>query len=356
MSLNLKSNINNSTKNYSLEYIQSIIFDGFNYIVPEHTMKIITELANQVGSPDYIKTPVFQKRLHTDENNKPEEHKERSKKKKTNKFNEINDDSEWDKINKFTVSKINNKIGIDADFDIIRTFINKMTDKNMDETKNKIIEIINNVTANYSHNELNTFSKNIFDLLTSNKYYSKNYANLYSCLLKQFECIYKVYIENFKSFIHVFDNIQYVDPNVNYDKYCEINKINEKRQALTQFYYNLMVYNVISKKDIIKIIKFLLNKIYNFISLENKTHEVDELTENFIILYNKDLCDNNLDSVDSDDSDSDSDSDDSDDSDIELISNMTINETVEKIANSKVKDYKSLTNKSLFKFMDMLDM
>ena len=32
------------------------------------------------------------------------------------------------------------------------------------------------------------------------------------------------------------------------------------------------------------------------------------------------------------------------------------NEIIEKIANSKVKDYKSLTNKTLFKFMDLIDM
>ena len=33
-----------------------------------------------------------------------------------------------------------------------------------------------------------------------------------------------------------------------------------------------------------------------------------------------------------------------------------ISEIIEKIAKSKVKDYKSLTNKSLFKFMDLIDM
>ena len=39
-----------------------------------------------------------------------------------------------------------------------------------------------------------------------------------------------------------------------------------------------------------------------------------------------------------------------------LIEGYTIGEVIEKIAKSKVKDYKSLTNKTLFKFMDMIDM
>ena len=38
------------------------------------------------------------------------------------------------------------------------------------------------------------------------------------------------------------------------------------------------------------------------------------------------------------------------------INGFSINEIIEKIANSKVKDYKSLTNKTLFKFMDLIDM
>ena len=40
-----------------------------------------------------------------------------------------------------------------------------------------------------------------------------------------------------------------------------------------------------------------------------------------------------------------------------LGQNFLVNaEIIEKIANSKVKDYKSLTNKSLFKFMDLIEM
>ena len=49
-------------------------------------------------------------------------------------------------------------------------------------------------------------------------------------------------------------------------------------------------------------------------------------------------------------------SDDESDDDYELIEGFTITEIIEKIAHSKVKDYKSLTNKTIFKFMDMVDM
>ena len=125
---------------------------------------------------------------------------------------------------------------------------------------------------------------------------------------------------------------------MNYDKFCEINKINEKRKALASFYINLMYNGIIPKTKIILITRNLLSQIYRFINQEDKRNVVDELTENIAILYKKDIFENEDELRDY------------------LIDNLTINQVIEKIANSKVKDYKSLTNKSLFKFMDMIDM
>jgi hypothetical protein len=71
------------------------------------------------------------------------------------------------------------------------------------------------------------------------------------------------------------------------------------------------------------------------ISLDNKKNEVDELTENIALLYKKDLYDAVK---------------------YEPIDGMTIPELISKLACSKVKDYKSLTNKAVFKFMDLIEM
>jgi hypothetical protein len=47
---------------YSLKDFQNIIFNGFQLELPNTTLKLINELSNEVGSPTYIKTPIFQKR------------------------------------------------------------------------------------------------------------------------------------------------------------------------------------------------------------------------------------------------------------------------------------------------------
>jgi hypothetical protein len=45
-----------------------------------------------------------------------------------------------------------------------------------------------------------------------------------------------------------------------------------------------------------------------------------------------------------------------DDLEYEEINGLTITEVIEKIASSKVKDYPSITKKTIFKFMDLIDM
>lgn len=323
---------------YTLEQIEDIIFKGFDYEVPEDVMEKISSLAMQVGSPDYVRTPIFKKRENPMKVEPITVVKEQGKKRRGNKAMEVVNDDDWDTIRTFQTTKIDTKAGIDADFDSIRAFINKMTDKNYIDMRNKIIEIIEKIVSENSDSDLTAISSNIFEIASSNRYYSKIYADLYADLSSKFEFIKSKYEENFKKFAELFENIEYVDPNENYDKFCEINKVNEKRKSLASFYINLMYCGVISTVEIKQITRNLLAKIYEYISMENKKNEVEELTETIAVLYKKDLYK------------------DDETEDYEKIAGYNINEIIKLIANSKVKDYKSLTNKALFKFMDLIDM
>uniref|UniRef100_A0A6C0IDQ1 MIF4G domain-containing protein n=1 Tax=viral metagenome TaxID=1070528 RepID=A0A6C0IDQ1_9ZZZZ len=324
------------TLRYTLENTNDIIFQGFDYMLPEKTLKIISELALQVGSPDYVRTPIFQKRenvLKMDSNNK-----DLQKKKRGNKSMEVLNDDDWDAIRSFQTTKMEEKVGVDAQIDIIRTQLNKLTDKNYIDINNKIIEVIDAVIIqNITNDDMLKLSSIIFDIASTNRFYSKMYADIYSNLSMKYDIIKTIFEENLNNFTDLFNNIEYVDSKVNYDKFCENNKINERRKSLAAFYINLMNNGMITKSRILKIISNLLSQIYSFILVEDKRNEVDELTENIAIMYKKELyedveCENYL------------------------IEGLTINQIIVKIANSKTKDYKSLTNKSLFKFMDMIEM
>ena len=327
------------TMRYTLENINSILFDGFGYQLPEKTLETISELSLQVGSPDYIKTPVFQKRENPMKVEAVVKDLGGLKKNKRGKNNEILNDESWDSIRTFQTTKIEEKTGIDIQIDIIRTYLNKMSDKNYIDMRNKIIEIVDKLASeSFTSEDMVRFSSTIFDIASNNRFYSKMYADLYSDLSSKYEMMREVFETNFNKFIDLFNNIEYVDPKDNYDKFCEINKTNEKRKALATFYLNLMNNNIIPKIKIMEITRNLLAQIYSFILVDNKKNEVDELTETVAILYKKEMYE------------------DDEGDEYNQIEGYTISEIIEKIANGKVKDYKSLTNKSLFKFMDLIDM
>jgi hypothetical protein len=331
------------TLRYNLDTINDIIFQGFDYSLPEKTMKIISEIALQVGAPDYVRTPVFQKRENPMKSEQQVAQKENFKRKKGNKAMEIVNDEDWDVIRTsaqaFHSTKIEENVGVNAQIDIIRTYLNKLTDKNYSDMLNKIMEVIDRlISENIQPEEMTRVTTIVFDIASNNRFYSKIYADLYSDLSLKYEFLLTMIEENLENFANLFNFIEYVDANVNYDKFCENNKKNEKRKSLGAFYINLMANKIIPQKTIMMITRNLLAQIYSFISQDDKKNEVDELTENVAILYKKELYEN-------DDGD-----------EYSQIEGYTIGEVIEKIAKSKVKDYKSLTNKSLFKFMDMIDM
>jgi hypothetical protein len=259
-------------------------------------------------------------------------------KKKRNKNTEVLNDDDWETLRTFQTTKIEQKVGLEAKFDIIRSYLNKLSDKSYSDFKTKIMETMEEIISEYDNNEeILRFGTSIFEIASTNRFYSKLYADLYAELISNFDIMREVFYNSFDTFLEMFNNIEYIDPSVDYDKFCKINKDNEKRKALSSFFVNLMINKVISEEQIIMLLKNLLTQIHTFISVENKKNEVDELTENIAILYKKEIFDNNK------------------NNDCE-VAGFKIPELITKIANSKTKDYLSLSNKSIFKFMDIIDM
>ena len=322
---------------YTLEDFNNLIFNGFNYELPSETLKIISELSLEVGSPSYVKTPIFQKRENPI---KTEIGGGGGFKKKKGKNMEIND-NDWETLRTFQATKIEERVGINSEIDNIRSHLNKLSDKNYIDIRNKIMDIIDNIFSNNASSEdIRHVSSTIFEIASTNRFYSKMYADLYSDIITKYEIMKEVFKESLSQFFELFNVIEYVDPSVNYDKFCKIIKDNEKRKALGAFFINLSLNGIIPNITIINITRTLLFQIYSFISQENKKNEVDELSENIALFYKKEFYND----------------DDDDSAEYELINGFTITEIIKNIAHSKVKDYKSLTNKSLFKFMDMIDM
>ena len=291
---------------YSHQDFQNIIFDGFHFSLPEETIALINELSSKVGAPTYIKTPVF-------------------KKKETFTNNSSSSNSNWEKMRSFKTTKIEQKEGIDAKIDMIRFHLNKITDKNYIDCHNKIVDLLNElIENNIKDDDLMRICVQIFDIASNNRFYSKLYADLYSDLITRYDIMKTIFNNSFNSFMELFNHVEYVDPAINYDAFCKNNKDNECRKSLSMFILNLMKNNIISREKVMNLLSQLLSQVQEFIVLENKKNEVDELTENIAILFKADL-----------------------------IKDMTFIQT---LAKSKTKTYPSLSNKSIFKYMDLCEM
>jgi hypothetical protein len=317
-----------STLKYSLKDFNDLAFNGFNLELSPEVIEIISKLAQEVGSPDYVKTPVFKKK----ENPMKIEPSSSLKKKKGPR------EMDSELVRSFQTTKMEAKCGLDAHIDVIRSHLNKMTDKNYIDTRNKITDVIDTIlkeTAN--SDDIARVSVVIFEIASTNRFFSKMYAELYADLIGKYESMRFVFEDSLSKFMGLFDTIEYVDSTVDYDRFCKNNKDNEKRKSLSAFFVNLMTNNIITKSVIIDLTRNLLIQMNTYILQENKKNEVDELSENIAILYKKELYDDKSISY-------------------ELIDGLTVRQSIQKIANSKIKDYKSLTNKSVFKFMDLIDM
>lgn len=317
-------------KRYSVQDIENIIFNGIAFNLPEYTIKIMNELANQVGATDYIKTPQFPKKTieHSHSNgNKPHGFSSKNKHKNI----EIKDE-DWDAIRNFQATEIKKKEGIDANIDTIRKHLNKLTEKNYDKLLSQIKDEINVLSEHSSTSEFDKIGDAIFGIASGNAFYSNVYAKLYKSLMNDFGFMKTILDAKVNTFLELFTNIEYCSPNDNYDKFCENNKTNEKRRALTTFYVNLMKEGVIEKDSVINIIRHIQTLMFEKINQSGNKEIVDEMSENIYILVVNSYSELNEHS-DWDD----------------IVYNI---ETVSKY---KVKEYPSITTKTVFKFMDILD-
>ena len=184
----------------------------------------------------------------------------------------------YDTIDDFKPTPIKQK---NENPDNIRKYLNKITEKNYDKYKEMIIENIKNIQ---DETELQNIGKLIFTIASSNSFNSSVYAKLCKYIITS-SGLMKVNIENnFEHFIELFDEIQYCDPNVDYEKFCENNKQNTLRRALCTFYINLTKEQVLDIEKIKTLLFKLIDKFNNNIKTENNGFICEEIIENLFIL------------------------------------------------------------------------
>ena len=319
-------------KKYSLNEINDIAFNGFICIIPPDTMNLITELNNKVCSSSYVKTPVFNKRTNLPSSIKNVSKPVINKKKKIN-ITEVFNDDDWDLLNSFEITKIDQKEGFENIIVNIRSQLNMLTQTNFIEKFNSITDIIDKL----NEEEVCKISHIIFDIVYSNKFYSEIYAKLFSQLISKYSLFMNTLNEKLEKYLDNFKITEKVDLN-DYDILCKLNKENEKIESFSLFIVQLVRCDILRNEYISLLIKELFNILFMNINNEEQKLLIDKVILNICILYDKVSLKNEYYKIDEVDL-----------SFQDIILNM--------IENVNKKKYKGLTNKSksLFKLMDLLN-
>ena len=310
----------NTIRTYTRIDYDKIKREGFTFILPPETLQAIKTIASNVGAPEYIKTPHFEKRTH----------KTRAPPKEIS-------DSEWDNLRSFKATTLEKKKGVELSIDKIRKHLNKMTDKTYENLKAQIVEELEVIMKETSENnellsELSKIGDAMFDIASGNSFYSKMYATLYKELMAKYSFLQTVFLEKISSEVSIFKDFNYCDPNKDYDAFCKNNKTNEKRRALALFYVNLLLQEIVSGEKIMGMLEELQTDMLQYIKKEGCANIVEEMSEVVYILAINGAPKLKL-SLD------------------EWTS--TINR-ITHISTLKAKSEPSISNKTIFKHMDMV--
>ena len=299
-------------KKYDLKIIQTI--DKYNTIeIPKDVINIINFLAHKVGAPTYKKTPNFRK--------------------KHQNFDKITGE-DWAAIRNFkrTIIKKNTE-GILLAIDEIRCLLNKISNNSYNEIKDQILSKINESNTLFNYEEFMKIGRLVFDIGSLNKNYSHLYAKLYKNLIDLYPVFMEISNTNYDLYSKIFQKINFIGPEEDYNLYCDYNKDNENRKSVSLFFTNLMKEDVFEKEKITHLLLDLIKKMEENLNVENKKEVVEEIVNNISIIIKNtykifEKCE-----------------------DWEVILNH-----INKYSSANKKNYKSLTTKTVFKYIDLVEL
>lgn len=242
---------------------------------------------------------------------------------------------DWGVIRTFKPTKIEVKMGADKTINDLRIHLNKMSASNYAKQRDTIIAEIRNYleSENANHETTEKVSSAIFQIVSTNKFLSELYSDMYIELIREFPLFDKFLQEFIVSFFETVHTIEYVDPEVNYDEFCRITKANDRRKSTTTFIANTMKKGAVSVITIMNLLSNLITAVNRNVQTPNHAFHAEEITENIFILVS--LCYNELKThpewnnvlnI------------------IRTLSTQKMNET-----------FPSMSNRVMFKFMDVLD-
>ncbi len=251
------------TTYYNIEDFSNIAFSGFSYKLPDQVIQVIKTLEASIVPTE---EPKPQQPTTTVARRKP---------KQVIGGGRVDD---WNMVR--APKPVEVKDGPEKVIKDIRIALNKFTNKNADVQTEVITQLIRQV----GEDDINKMTNMVFDIVSSNGFYSEIYVTLYKHLISEFTFFADKLPDILGKYKDSFNNIVPVDPNVDYDAYCVYTKRNDLRKSMTTFIVNLAKQSVLNTSDIIDLISHLENLVLSLAIDAAQSNAIEEIVDNLYII------------------------------------------------------------------------
>ena len=247
-------------------------------------------------------------------------------------------DTEWEMMRSFKATKIESKTGIEKIVNDVRIALNKISAANYDKQRDIVLGLVNGYfeSDDEEKTEVNTrrISKAIFDIASTNKFYSEMYAKLYKELVEAHSVFRELLEEMLDGFIQSLDSIPvYVDPDSDYDGFCAYSKACEIRKSTSTFIVNCLKTDLVEYHRVVDIVAVFVKYVDDKRSEDGFSKCVEEVVENIYIIAT--LCSTEL-------------------SRIPKWKDYVLPK-IQLFVKEKNNGFPSMSNRAAFKFMDLLE-
>jgi len=254
--------------------------------------------------------------------------------KKNNRRNRKTKPNDWERHPEFKVTTFEDKSEVEKILNNIRISLNKIANANYDTHKDLILEHIKIITdgSEYQEIELATITNIIFKVVETNRLMNHLYAKLYGDLISQNDKFKELLIEYVDNYGARFVNIEYANPEDDYDTFCKQNKEKDNRISATSFIIELVKQELINKEYLSNYIQQFQESIEINKNIDNKKQSLEELTDNIYFLVTDPITELQ---------------------ELGILNN--IKDWVSNMTKLNVKDNVSISSRIKFKYMDIID-
>lgn len=214
--------------------------------------------------------------------------------------------------------------------DDLRKLFNKLTGSKYESLMPKLIDHIAKMRHSSGFTP-DSVLRVLFTVIENTPFYSRMYGKCYATLAKENEFLKEEVSNRRVKLVESLKNIESANPNTDYDKFCEVNKDNNRRQAMAKFLTALAEEQMEDASSALDLLNVILDEFDRTIEIDDKKDVADALSN----LVGSVVIDNAFART--------------------LLADSDVKTRIVALSKKKASSAVSLTHKSVFKFMDIRD-